>query len=107
MAIYPYICPECNYKIEIIKSIKEIEREEICPSCGSKMDRKIGESGFELRGLGWSRDGHCMDIDDAEEVWYKKDPSKVQRGCRPMDKKEASKAKGKWKKRKNKKWTGI
>lgn len=33
--IYPHDCPKCQKEFEIIKSVKDFDRDEFCPDCGS------------------------------------------------------------------------
>jgi len=39
--IYPYLCSNCSHEFEIIKSVRQIDDEELCPECGNISDRTI------------------------------------------------------------------
>jgi len=39
--IYPYICPKCDNNFEVIKSVKDIDQPENCPSCDTISNRTI------------------------------------------------------------------
>lgn len=39
--IYVYKCPSCSNQFEIVKSYKEIDKEETCPKCSSVSNRII------------------------------------------------------------------
>jgi putative FmdB family regulatory protein len=40
--IYPYECPSCHQKFEVIKSVKYIDAIEVCPGCEVAAERRIG-----------------------------------------------------------------
>lgn len=72
MPVYLYIC-ECGYEKDIISSHSSLVNP-CCPNCNIVMKRNYAgqEVKFVLNGLGWSRHGHCNDIDDAEEEMKKR-----------------------------------
>jgi putative FmdB family regulatory protein len=39
--IYPYKCPLCKSEFEVIKSVKDIDNLEECPSCDTISNREI------------------------------------------------------------------
>ena len=41
---YPYLCPNCGHRFEVIKRVSEIDNEELCPECSTISDRKIALS---------------------------------------------------------------
>lgn len=47
---YPYEC-KCGHKIDISKSLRDIDKSEYCIHCGEQMDRKIGRSNFYGQGV--------------------------------------------------------
>lgn len=58
MPIYPYKCEKCNYNIDRMISVKEMEHlkenPEVCPVCGSKLIRSYDHNfGFILKGDGF------------------------------------------------------
>lgn len=42
--IYPYECPRCKNKFDVIKSIRYINANEHCPNCEEIAERRIGVS---------------------------------------------------------------
>ena len=45
MPIYEYKCKKCGYIFEKIKSVKDIDKKEICPKCNSEAIRIISNIG--------------------------------------------------------------
>lgn len=43
---YPYRCNTCKNEFDVIKSVKEIDNEEICDKCGSLATRFIAVTHF-------------------------------------------------------------
>lgn len=41
--IYPYLCPACSNEFEVIKSYKDIDSVEHCPSCDTISNRTISK----------------------------------------------------------------
>ena len=39
--IYPYLCPHCSTEFEVIKSVRDIDNIEKCPSCDTISGRTI------------------------------------------------------------------
>ena len=35
MPLYNYECPKCNTRFEVVRSIKDHKKSEICPKCGT------------------------------------------------------------------------
>lgn len=66
MPFYDYKCknPECGMEYEVfytsIKEAEDTEKEETCPKCSSKDKEKLPSknTGFQLKGRGWYRDGY-------------------------------------------------
>jgi len=56
MARYDYICTKCKEIHEVEKKMKETARKELCPKCGSEMDRVYTVTPFHLKGGGWFKD---------------------------------------------------
>lgn len=44
--IYPYLCSSCEHSFDVIKSLGEINTEEICEKCGNVATRTIGRFSF-------------------------------------------------------------
>ena len=66
-----YQCETCGWELEKWHVENEKQVPPLCPSCMKPAKQVITAPGIVLKGLGWSRDGHSMDIDDAEEFWKK------------------------------------
>lgn len=59
MPSYDYQCPKCGKLCEVIKSIKEFDRVELCPECKEEMSRGIPtKTSFSLKGGGWYKDSY-------------------------------------------------
>lgn len=52
MPIYEYICKDCGKEFEVIQkfSDKPIKK---CIHCSGKVEKKISQSSFHLKGSGW------------------------------------------------------
>ena len=46
MAIYDYVCLDCNHKRTVLKRISEFERPESCPNCSSQAMQRLVSAGF-------------------------------------------------------------
>lgn len=53
MPIYNYTCPKCATTIDIMKSVKDIDREEKCPVCNSVAKREVTFCNFIFKTLGF------------------------------------------------------
>jgi putative FmdB family regulatory protein len=51
MPIFDYRCPCCNVVKEVIQKGSDQQKVE-CPNCNSKMEKQIGQSNFQLKGIG-------------------------------------------------------
>ena len=65
--IYEYVCfnEECidfDKRVDIIKTIKEIDREEKCEKCASVMARVLSASGINLGKIGGGYNFHERDM---------------------------------------------
>lgn len=74
MPVYEYECPRCGDREDIIKKVKDIDREEECKKCEVPMLRICGnKGGFRLGEKGnvsWGKGGyntHYGDIKNSEE----------------------------------------
>lgn len=38
---YPYHCPKCEYSLEIIKRLNQLDQTEPCMRCGTPMERRV------------------------------------------------------------------
>lgn len=52
MPIYEYICTACNHEFEKIQKFSDEPIRE-CEKCGGKVEKKISQSSFALKGTGW------------------------------------------------------
>jgi len=52
MAIYDFIC-SCGHKEAKMMLMKNRNKKQKCPFCGSKMDRLIGNPGLAFKGTGF------------------------------------------------------
>lgn len=41
MPIYEYVCPSCNIKFELLRSLNQATEEASCPHCQCKAERKL------------------------------------------------------------------
>jgi len=57
MPFYDYKCDDCNYVIEVVKSIKD-ESPVNCKKCKKQMRKLITNVSFKLNGSGWFKDGY-------------------------------------------------
>jgi len=53
MATYDYRCEICEVEKEINKPMSEAFNQELCPNCGSEMDKQMSAPAFHLKGTGW------------------------------------------------------
>jgi len=63
MPLYEYICTACDHHFEEMQkfSDKPIRK---CPVCGkNKVEKKISLAGFQLKGVGWYKDGYNKPTD--------------------------------------------
>lgn len=66
MPLYVYFCTNCDNEIEVLKSLKDLDREEHCEQCGEPMSRSCGNNGgFRLEGGCWAHDGYSTLLGDA------------------------------------------
>jgi putative FmdB family regulatory protein len=58
MPRYQYLCEKCQLDCIIDKKVAEIDKEELCIICGSRMARIPSLTAFHLKGGGWAKDGY-------------------------------------------------
>ena len=63
--IYEYRCNPCKLLTEVVKSVKEIDKDEYCFKCGKKMKRLISMPFRNIDGSFWAEH-----LDD-QPVWIK------------------------------------
>ena len=57
MPIYEYECLQCGKHHELIQKISDTPLI-ACPDCGGKTEKKLSQTGFQLKGGGWYADGY-------------------------------------------------
>ena len=57
MPIYEYHCVKCKKDHEIIQKFSD-PLLSVCPNCKGKLEKKISNSSFQLKGEGWYKDGY-------------------------------------------------
>ena len=58
MPLFDLTCMMCNYEYEKIVPFDVLEDGWLCPKCGGRTTRGIGNSSFVLNGSGWAKDGY-------------------------------------------------
>jgi len=62
MPMYTYRCKECKDCIELIQSMSEgdayLASGPRCKKCDGEIERIIQKTSFELKGMGWEKDGY-------------------------------------------------
>lgn len=81
MAVYTYICENDNCLTKSFtfrRSMEEHDQPTDCPQCGSTCFRKQNDFGgtFQLKGVGWYRDGYNGNSAHSESIKAGKDPYK-------------------------------
>ena len=60
MPIYEYKCTGCGHEFELYRtSYKERDDVGLCCHCDEVVKRKVSDCSFQLKGLGWEKDGYC------------------------------------------------
>ncbi len=74
MPVYPFRCPKCNAKYELVTSVRDylqLRNRIHCPDCGTKMKRIF--TSFAIHGLEWNylSSGYHPERDDpVSEIKY-------------------------------------
>jgi len=50
---YEYQCKDCIKTVEVSKPISQIDRPELCETCGKEMRRAITSAAVHFKGSGW------------------------------------------------------
>ena len=56
MPLYEYACSPCGEVTELIQ--KHGDPPPLCPTCKTRMAKKVSSSNFALKGGGWYKDGY-------------------------------------------------
>ncbi len=52
MPVYEYHCTKCDHDFEVIQKFSDPPKKK-CPECSGKVEKKISQSAFHLKGSGW------------------------------------------------------
>lgn len=53
MPIYEYKCKSCDTKTNINKAVSDLDREEVCKTCGNTLNRVYSSIGVTFNGSGF------------------------------------------------------
>lgn len=53
MPIYEYKCTKCDIKTNIVKSVNDLDKEELCKTCNTKLSRVYSSIGISFSGSGF------------------------------------------------------
>ncbi|HBF12726.1 MAG TPA: transcriptional regulator [Deltaproteobacteria bacterium] len=57
MPYYEYQCTKCKKTFEYLQKISDTPKKK-CEKCGSKLNKLISNTAFQLKGSGWYADGY-------------------------------------------------
>lgn len=52
MPLYEYLCQACGHRFEKIQKFSD-PIEDVCPSCGGKVDKLVSSPAIQFKGSGW------------------------------------------------------
>jgi len=58
MPVYEYACDACGVREDVVKSMSEFDRDEICPKCGEPMRKCLSACMPRVHGDSYSREIH-------------------------------------------------
>lgn len=90
MFTYPYVCEQCGFDTDVIKDLSDIDRQETCPICNTKMLRVIRKVTF-YGASDWNTEHYSVPLgkmvkSNKEERRLARERGLIEIGNEPMDK---------------------